>query len=103
MFDAKQLLDAFMGAGQAKGGAGATGGSLADILGSVLGQATQGLQGAARDVNAKTGVGNSLESMIGGLTGGKSSGDLGAKAKEFAGRTSWRRVPASAPSPPSCS
>ena len=57
MFDAKKLLDAFMGGGQAPGG-GAAGGSLGSMLGAVLGQAAQGLQGAARDVNAKTGGGN---------------------------------------------
>jgi uncharacterized membrane protein YebE (DUF533 family) len=85
MFDAKQLLDAFMGAGQARGG-GAQGGGIADMLGAVLGQATQGLQGAARDVNAKTGVGNSLENMLGSLTGGQGSADLLAKAKDFAGQ-----------------
>ena len=56
------------------------------MLGAVLGQATQGLQGAAQDVNARTGVGNSLEGMIGNLTGGQSSADLVAKAKEFAGQ-----------------
>ncbi len=86
MFDAKKLLDAFMGAGQGQPGAAGPGGAggLADILGSVLSQATQGVQGAARDVNAKTGVGNSLEGMIGSLTGGQSSSDLLAKAKELA-------------------
>jgi uncharacterized membrane protein YebE (DUF533 family) len=67
----------------AAGSAGAAGG-LGSIIGAVLGQATQGLQGAGRDLNAATGVGNQLDGLLASLTGGKGAGDLLAQAKDLA-------------------
>lgn len=100
MFNAKSLLDALVNAGsqagqqggqagglggmlgnlaqqvQQSGGAGGTGG-IGGMIGSVLGQATQGMQDAARD----TGVQQKANDMLGQVSGGRSSGQLIEQAK----------------------
>jgi uncharacterized membrane protein YebE (DUF533 family) len=107
MFDAKKLLDAMTSAQQAPGApgadgglggvlsnvlgklgqtggqqpgasAGSGGGGLGGLLGAVLGQATQGLSGAAQ----KTGASDAF----GRISGGQSTGDLLTKAKDMLGQ-----------------
>lgn len=58
-------------------------GSFASIIGQVLGAATSGLQTAARDVEAKTGIGGKADQALKDATG-SSAGDLLAKARDLA-------------------
>ncbi len=92
MFDANQLLNALLGAGQPQQGqaqgetpqAGGALGNLQNIAGALFGQATQGVRDAAQKVDQSTGAGQSLQGMLGQLTG-QSPDQLLAKAKELVG------------------
>lgn len=108
MFDSKKLLDALMGAQSGAGsitdtlgklagevqqgiqsgqaGKPASGGGFASVIGQVLGQAASGVQDAARDVEARTGVAQKAEDKLKQATGGQGAGDLWAKAREIAGQ-----------------
>jgi uncharacterized membrane protein YebE (DUF533 family) len=97
MFNAKSLLDALVNAGsqagQQAGQAGGLGGMLGNLaqqvqqsggaggigglIGSVLGQATQGVQDAARD----TGVQQKANDMLGQVSGGRTPDQLLEQAK----------------------
>lgn len=94
MFNAKSLLDALVSAGSQaaaqggqQGGLGGVLGGLADqvqrsgglggLAGQILTQATQGLGDAAR----QTGIQPGASDALGGLTGGRSAGDLLTQAK----------------------
>ena len=92
MFDANQLLNALLGAGQPQQGqgqgqaqqAGGAFGNLQNIAGALFGQATQGVREAAQKVDQSTGAGQSLQGMLGQLTG-QSPDQLLARAKEIIG------------------
>jgi uncharacterized membrane protein YebE (DUF533 family) len=109
MFDAKKLLDALLGGGsalpqsgpaglgnvlgQAAGESGAREGeagkpvadrSFGSIIGQVLREATSGLKDVAREVEARTGVGNKTDEMLKQATGGPGAGDLWSQARELA-------------------
>jgi uncharacterized membrane protein YebE (DUF533 family) len=108
MFDASRLLDDLMGAGAASrhplsGGNGraapsdlqpgmrqgevdkpVAGGGFASVIRQVLGQATSGLKEAARDVEARTGLGGKVNDSLKQATGGEGAGDLLAQARDLA-------------------
>jgi hypothetical protein len=95
MFDSRKLLDELMGAGAAprqpapgerRGEAGKSdaGGGFASIIGQVLSQAASGLKDAAREVEARTGVGSKADEALKEVTGGRGPGDLFAQARELA-------------------
>ncbi len=74
--------------GGAGGQAGQTGlpgnlGAAADIARNIFGNATSGVQDAARRVNEQTGAGPQLDEIIRKLSGGQGSGELMAKAQEI--------------------
>lgn len=60
-------------------------GGLADLAKQILGQATSGVKDAAGKVDAATGAGAKLDDIVKQMSGGKSSADLLAKAKELVG------------------
>jgi uncharacterized membrane protein YebE (DUF533 family) len=66
-----------MGGGQGRGGqgGGAGGGGLMDILGQVLGQATQGVKEGAGRIEDATGIGRGMKDAVGQATG-RSPDDL---------------------------
>ena len=74
--------------GQILGGAGGQSGlpgnlgAAADIARGIFGNATAGVQDAARQVNQQTGAGPQLDQIIRQLAGGQGAGDLVAKAQE---------------------
>jgi uncharacterized membrane protein YebE (DUF533 family) len=103
MFDSKKLLDAIMG-----GGIGAPQSGLGDVVGQapsdesakrqpiadrsfgsivrqVLQEASSGLKDAAREVEARTGVGTKADEMLKQATG-QGAGDLWSQARELANR-----------------
>jgi uncharacterized membrane protein YebE (DUF533 family) len=111
MFDAKKLLDALLGGGTAlpqsgpaglgnalgqaagdpQSGAreGEAGTPVADrsfgsIIGQVLQEAASGLKDVAREVEARTGVGNKTDELLKQATGGRGVGDLWTQARELA-------------------
>jgi uncharacterized membrane protein YebE (DUF533 family) len=63
----------------AAGGAGLGGGSLMDILGKVMGQATEGVREGAAKAGAATGASDALGKAMGGMSGD----DVLAKLKEL--------------------
>jgi uncharacterized membrane protein YebE (DUF533 family) len=97
MFDSRKLLDELMGAGAAsrppgsavsEGDAGKAGAGrgFASVIGDLLGQATSGMKDAARDVEARTGIGSKADEALKQATGGRGTGDLLAQARELAGQ-----------------
>ena len=108
--DSKKLLDAVMGGGSPQGAAGGIGevlgqaasevqagmregaagkpvgaGSFASVVGQILGAATSGLQKAAHDIDARTGVSDKANQTLKDTTG-SSAGDLWAKARDLVGQ-----------------
>lgn len=73
------------------GGSGALGdilkqvqsGGAVDAARNIFGNATQGVQDAARKVNQQTGAGAQLDDIVRQLSGGQGAGDLVAKAREL--------------------
>ena len=90
MLDAKKLLDMLVNAQGAGGGQGAAAGGglggIAGAIGSILGQATQGVKDAARDVDARTGASGKLDNAVRGMSGGQGAGDLLGRVKDLAGQ-----------------
>jgi uncharacterized membrane protein YebE (DUF533 family) len=78
----KNMLPGGGGAGSGAGGGGGGGGGLMDILGQVLGQATQGVREGASRVDEATGASGHARDAIGRATG-KSPDDLLAQLKEL--------------------
>ena len=71
---------------QVLGGAGGAQGGLAgaaDIARSIFGNATQGVQDAARRLNQQTGAAPQLDEIIKQISGGQGAGDLVAKARDI--------------------
>jgi uncharacterized membrane protein YebE (DUF533 family) len=58
-------------------------GAAADIARNIFGNATSGVQDAARRVNEQTGAGPQLDEIIRKLSGGQGGGELVAKAQEI--------------------
>lgn len=71
-----------MGGGQGGQGGGAGGGNLMDILGQVLGQATQGVKEGAGRIEDATGIGRGMKDAVGKATG-KTPDDLMAQLKDL--------------------
>ena len=74
--------------GQILGGAGGAGGQgglggAADIARSIFGNATSGVQDAARQINQQTGAGPKLDDIIRQISGGQGGGDLIATARSI--------------------
>ena len=98
MFNSRKLLDEMMGAGAAsrppapgvsegeagKPGAAGEAAGFASVIGALFGQATSGLKDAARDVEARTGIGSKADDALKQATGGRGAGDLLAQARELA-------------------
>ncbi|BBF91978.1 tellurite resistance TerB family protein [Blastochloris tepida] len=108
--DSKKVLDAILGGGAPRGAGGGLGemlgqaasevqagmregaagkpigsGSFAAIIGQVLGTAASGLQKAAQDVDARTGIGDKASQTLKEATG-SNAGDLWAKARDLVGQ-----------------
>jgi uncharacterized membrane protein YebE (DUF533 family) len=62
---------------------GSRGGGIADILGQVFGQATQGVRDGARDLDQATGAGQKVRDAIGQASGGQTPEELIAKVKDL--------------------
>lgn len=62
---------------------GPSGGSIADILGQVFGQATQGVREGARDLDQATGAGQKIRDAIGQASGGQTPEELIAKVRDL--------------------
>jgi uncharacterized membrane protein YebE (DUF533 family) len=92
MFDPKKLLDVFAGAaqqmnagqqaGQGQGAAAGGLGGVADILGQVLGQATQGVREGAGRINEATGIGTGADDALRQATG-QGAEELIGKVKDL--------------------
>jgi uncharacterized membrane protein YebE (DUF533 family) len=80
MFDARQILNALTGAGQAGQGGASSG--LGGLIGSVLSQATQGLGSAARQADAATGASGMARDATQKMTGSAPE-DLLSKARDM--------------------
>lgn len=72
-------------ASDAAGKAGVGGGNIMDILGKVLGQATEGAREGAGRIGAATGANDALGKAMGGMSGD----DLMAKLREFAAQNQF--------------
>src|SRR5262245_5792110 len=95
MFDSRKLLDELMGASAAarqpapsiqpgQPSEPVTAGGFAPVIGQGLGQATSGMKDAARDVEARTGIGSKADDALKQATGGRGAGDLLAQARDLA-------------------
>jgi uncharacterized membrane protein YebE (DUF533 family) len=81
MIDARRLLETILG--QARN---LNTGNVKDMIGSVLKQATDGVRDGARDINAATGIGDSIGKVAKDATGSASPGEMVQRAKDVIAR-----------------